>query len=300
VRLLREGGAVRARRDGPDLGGDGAGVAPGVALALEHEETGFEIVARERRTQMIEDVRRALPVMAHRAEPGVERGAVEQTGLHRSQRRERLRLVDRHLAVGADGADPEADGRPVPFADAPERQHEPDPAGRCRRLVGVHDDARVAQGRGLDGELVRERGAEQQPALGAELDVGVEAVADPLGVAAERRRQVLMAVAEASDHLGEPVLHLGLVEGEEPGDDARGARLAAADHLLPGDEEPRHHPGRVGRQPDRAPLGERPAGHAAAPTPTPHTTRACCRVAISAKVDSAPWFSLRPPGSRPS
>ncbi len=63
----------------------------------------------------------------------------------------------------------------------------------------MRDDARVAQRRRLDGVLVGEGRSEQEPALRAQLGVGVEPVGDPVGVVAEGADQVAVAIAEPLD-----------------------------------------------------------------------------------------------------
>ena len=68
--------------------------------------------------------------------------------------------------------------------------------------------------------------------------------------------------------------------------------------FLPGHEQPGDDPRRVGREPLRATRDE----------PGPHRShcgtvdkrRACCKVEITARVDSAPWLRFTPSACRPS
>ena len=68
----------------------------------------------------------------------------------------------RGIAVGVDDAGAEPDRRPVALADRPDAHDEAQTAGRHAGLVGMGDDARVAQRRALDGVLAGERRAEQR------------------------------------------------------------------------------------------------------------------------------------------
>ena len=72
------------------------------------------------------------------------------------------------------------------LADRPDAHHEAQAARRRAGLVGMGDDARVAQRRTLDGVLAGERRAEQQHSRVREFAIGIEAVGELAGVPAER------------------------------------------------------------------------------------------------------------------
>ena len=95
--------------------------------------------------------------------------AAERRGLERYRRRrcpvvasgERGSIVA--SAGGVDRPGPEPDRGPVALADGADAHDEAQAPGGHARLVGVGDDARVAQRRAFDGVLAREGRAEQQP-----------------------------------------------------------------------------------------------------------------------------------------
>lgn len=114
-----------------------------------------------------------------------------------------------------------------------------------------------------------------------------DAVGDRLEVARQGAAQVAVAVGERLEGAREHRVHLALVQAQHPGDHGGGTRPELG-HLLAGDEEPGDHPARVGVDAHGGADGEPGLGaerhsHRALPQAT-----ACCRVEMSARVDSAP------------
>ncbi len=156
----------------------------------------------------------------------------------------------------------------VALTDAPHAEDGAEPAGGSVGLVRVGDDARVADRGRLHGVLMGERGPQQQPALLAQLGVGVDAVGDPVGVVAEGADEVAVAAAEADEQLGHPILDLVLAEREEATDHVRGAALAPAHDLLAGDEQAGDDPEASGRRWTSWRGGDRPCRHRGRRHPT--------------------------------
>ena len=103
----------------------------------------------------------------------------------------------RDLAVGADESGAKTDAGAVAFADAAKTHDESHGAVGHVGLIGVHDDAGVADRGGLERVLVREGGAEQQPTLFAQVLLRVESIAHALGVLTEDGHDVAVSSGES-------------------------------------------------------------------------------------------------------
>ena len=216
----REARGVATCGDRAQQCGGRVGVASRVPLSSEHAELRFELVAAEGVVEVVQDVGGALGVFAERSKTAGELLAVEDGWLDGCQRREGSGVVDGDSSGCVDRPRAEPDAGPMALADPAHAHDEPEGAERCAGLVGVLDDARVAQRRGLDGVLVSERRPQQQPALRAEVGVRVETVGDAVGVMAEGADEVAVAASEPTEDVLELAPHVVLVEGEDPRDDA--------------------------------------------------------------------------------
>ena len=171
--------------------------------------------------------------------------------------------------------------------------------GRQAGLVGCRDRRRVAQRGGLDGVLVGERRAEQQPALARRARVRARAGwrcgrrgagrsparsrwrppkrSDDRGerVGRPRRRRARGRASTTPDARPSVLAGEGVAGHEQLGDtrDGIGRAVAAAARVA--------------------------SGSVITPAPA-RRRRACCSVEISASVDSAPWLRLAPVAFRPS
>ena len=90
---------------------------------------------------------------------------MEQGVTRRADHRKGFARVEKDLPVGADQTGAKTDARTMSLADAPKTHHESHGAFRYVRLIGVEDDARIADRGRLERVLVSERGAQQEPAL---------------------------------------------------------------------------------------------------------------------------------------
>ena len=116
---------------------------------------------------------------------------------------------------------------------------------------------RIAQRGALDRVLVGEASAQEQPTIVREFDRGVDARHHHGGVLLECGVQVMMAPVEARIDVVHRFVDSGFVEPEDPLDDRRGTRVAGADVLPAGDEQPGDHPRRVGSKLDTRIVNER-------------------------------------------
>ena len=124
----------------------------------------------------------------------------------------------------------------------------------------------------------------------------VDAVRHEREVLLEGGEEVGVAISEARHHVGQCDSGLVLIEQEHTVDHRSGSGLAVDETFLARDEQPGQDSPRIGPDAVAAPPNLDPleGGHART------SSRACCSVATMAKVDSAPWFSLRPSSWRPS
>ena len=87
---------------------------------------------------------------AERTELLTEQVAIERGRSSLPRGREPGCGLDTHAAAPVDDPTPELDRRDVPLAYGPQAHDEPDVAGRDPVLIGIRNDRRVEQGRGLD------------------------------------------------------------------------------------------------------------------------------------------------------
>ena len=216
----REAHAVAALGDRPEAVAVVGRRCGGCRAGPRAGQAGVELGAREPR-------RRAGRAPSRRSRRRAEAWATPRNtaasrvpASDRARGGERSGVVDRDGAAPVDDAGAEADGRPVALADLRTLITKRSAPAEHADLVGVGDDARVAQRGGLDGVLVGEGRAEQQPALGGELGAGIDAVGDALGVVAERAGEVAVPAAEARRRSSSDRCHLVVVEGEDAVDHA--------------------------------------------------------------------------------
>ena len=172
--------------DGPDLRNRLVGVAAGAQVGLQLVELLVEVGSGEPVAERVEDVVGGLAGSSSRASSTAERwlrrGGPVPTAPDGG---ERSRVIDRGAARCVDDAGAEPDRGAVPFPDGPDAHHESQAACGRARLVGVGDDAGVAQRRAFDGVLAGERRAEQQHSRVGELQRRDRAGRRVAGVPAE-------------------------------------------------------------------------------------------------------------------
>ena len=273
-------------------------MSAGAQVGAEIVKSRVEVGSREALAERIEDVVRGLAGIADAAEFAAEHRGVEQRARHAPGGGEGGRLVDRGSARGVDDTGAEPDGRAVSFPDPAHAHHESQAACRHVGLVGVGHHAGVAQRRPFDGVLAGKRRSQQQYSRIGEVDVRIQAVGELAGVSSESAYQVTVASVEADDDVvqGRPNVVVG--QGEDALEHHSRARLLKLKALLAGYEEPGDHPRGVGRDPVRVAGGE-PGVHQSH-CGTNEKRCACCRVEITARVDSAPWLRLTHSASNPS
>ena len=184
------------------------------------------------------------------------------------------------------------------FPDPPHAHHESQAACRHAGLVGVGHNAGVAQRRPFDGVLAGKGRSQQQYSRIGEMDVGIQAVGQLVGVSTERAHEVTMASVEADDHVIQGRLNVVVTQGEDALEHRSRSGLLKLEALLAGHEEPGDHPRRIGRDPVRF-AGDELGAHQSH-CGTSEKRCACCRVEITARVDSAPWLRLTHSASNPS
>src|SRR6202020_1406326 len=130
------------------------------------------------------------------------------------------------------------------------------------------------------------------------MDVGIQAIGELAGVSSEGAHQVTMASVEANDYVVQGRQNVVVAQGEDALEHHTRSGLLKLEALLAGHEEAGDHPRRVGRDPLRVAGGE-PGAHQSH-CGTSEKRCACCRVEITARVDSAPWLTLTHSASNPS
>src|SRR6202034_3661796 len=130
------------------------------------------------------------------------------------------------------------------------------------------------------------------------MDVGIQAIGELAGVSSEGAHQVTMASVEANDYVVQGRQNVVVAQGEDALEHHTRSGLLKLEALLAGHEEAGDLPRRVGRDPLRVAGGE-PGAHQSH-CGTSEKRCACCRVEITARVDSAPWVRPKPAGSNPS
>src|ERR1700730_3389950 len=130
------------------------------------------------------------------------------------------------------------------------------------------------------------------------MDAGIEAVGELVGVPTERAHEVTVASVEADDDVvqGRPNVVLGQCEDALEHHSRSG--LLKLEALLAGHEEPGYYLRRTGRDAVGVACDE-PGAHQSH-CGTSEKRRACCRVEITARVDSAPWLRFTHSASNPS
>ena len=140
----------------------------------------------------------------------------------------------------------------MPLPDAPHAHHESQAARRGSTLVRICHHAGVAQRRPLNRELVGEYRPQQQHSRLGKITVGVKAIGELTGVPAECADEIAVTSVEAGDDIVERRAHLVLIEGQYAIQHRTRAGILVLETLLPGYEQPRDHPRRVGHHPLRA------------------------------------------------
>ena len=120
------------------------------------------------------------------------------------------------------------------------------------RLVRMCHHAGVAQRRPLNRVLAGEYRTQQQHSRLGEITVGIEAIGEFTGVPAECADEIAVTPVEAGDDIVERRAHLVLVEGQDASQHSTRAGVLVLETLLPGHEQSRDDPRRVGREPLRA------------------------------------------------
>ena len=186
----------------------------------------------------------------------------------------------------------------MPFADAPHAHHESQAACGRPRLIRVGHHAGIAQRRRLDSVLAGECGSQQQHSRLRPFDVVVQTIGEFTGMTAKGADQISVPPVEARDDIVQRRAHLVLVEGKDASQHRSRAGVLVLEPFLSGHEQPGDDPRRVGREPLRATCDE-PGAHRSH-CDTVEKLRACCRVEIAARVDSAPWLRFTPSARSPS
>src|SRR5215210_3438641 len=104
--------------------------------------------------------------------------------------------------------------------------------------------------------------------------------------------QISMPRVEPGYDIVQRQAHLVLIEGEDALEHCSGSGVLALEPFLAGDEEPGDDPRRIGRKPLRI-TGDESCAHRCH-CGTTEKRLACCMVAMTASVDSAPWFWFTP------
>ena len=128
--------------------------------------------------------------------------------------------------------------------------------------------------------------------------VGIQAIGEFVGVPAEGADQIAVTPVEPGDDIVQRRPHLVLVQGQDARQHRSRSGVLVLEAFLAGYEQPGDDPRRVGREPLRATRDE--AGPHRSHCGTVEKRRACCRVEITASVDSAPWLRFTPSACRPS
>ena len=109
-----------------------------------------------------------------------------------------------------------------------------------------------------------------------------------------------MPILEALPHGLELLVDLVVVEVEDPAEDDGRSRLPRLAELLPGQEDPAHDAIVIGAQEMLGAAHPREIGTGDHRVPAKSGIAAIWSVESQASVDSAPWFTLAWPRSRPS
>ena len=160
-------------------------IASGVLLGLELLELVAQLLRREAGAEAVEHPPDRFRVDVG-GQPG-ERRRVELDVVHRARGRVGTAGIDRDVRVTIDHDRAEADRRAVPLPDLADAEHGPQLV-RCEPvLIGCCDRAGVAHRGRLHRVLLRERRAEQRPALLGQLDIWRNPVGEARGMTVEHR-----------------------------------------------------------------------------------------------------------------
>ncbi|MHB8333436.1 MAG: hypothetical protein ACYDEH_00860 [Acidimicrobiales bacterium] len=105
------------------------------------------------------------------------------------------------------------------LADCSIAKHDSKFIFRHPRLIRVFDETRIADGGAFDRVFVRECSTEQASSI--QRDHVGDVINHPIRVRVENLRQVLVAMFEARQELGDLAFNLSLAEREHPFDCAR-------------------------------------------------------------------------------
>ena len=135
-------------------------------------------------------------------------------------------FLEGDAAAGVEDAGAERDGGNVAFASGAQAHDEPQRAGRQVRLVRMRHDGRIEQRGSLEGILVGETRADQQPAFLGQFLVRGQPGPDLLEAALEEIPDFQMALVKFRQHLLQQRADLVLGKDNDPGADFDGALLA--------------------------------------------------------------------------
>ena len=176
--VLIELDGVAGRGHPARLVGKHRGVSARHVLLGELGERDIQLGRGEAGRQDAPEKARVLVLMAKLGEFLLEKFAIVRNGPGTAGVEEPAGRVEADLGLAADRAGPELDARQVAFADRPQAHDEPDFSGSTARLVGMRDDRRIEQGRGLERVLLSEIRSDQLPSCAPDLDFGAEPVRD--------------------------------------------------------------------------------------------------------------------------
>ena len=111
--------------------------------------------------------------------------------------------------------------------------------------------------------------------------------------------EVAVAVAKSSPQVSERFRDVGVGHGQDAFSDRDGARITSG-HLFAGDEQYSNNPAVVGEKPKRAPRRHGYCRTIVAQRRARSRRQPCCKVEISASVDSVPWLRFGPSAVSPS
>ena len=143
------------------------------------------------------------------------------------------RLVHHDLAAGVNHARAELDGREVSLADCPQAHDESLFPWIQPGLIGSWDHRRIAEGSRLDGVLLSEVGADEEPAFLGKISRVVNVVGHHREVALENAAETCVPVCELVLGGRQRGRYLALWHVQDPFDDELDSRPPVREDLLP-------------------------------------------------------------------
>src|ERR1039458_6255955 len=201
--------AVTARGDRPVMTGNRVRVVTRVVLRDQDFQSCLKFFEGEHQGQFVKHVRRTLAVLTHRLQTCVEEVAVEYAIARRTDHWIRLARVERDFPVGTDESAAKTNTRTMTLAHTAKTHHEAPGSFGNARLVGVRHDAGITDCGRLERVLVRERGAEEEPTLLAQVFLRVQPVAHAFGVLTEYGLNVSVPTRESLDDFLQSSAYVG-------------------------------------------------------------------------------------------